>query len=147
MSTETITHFHGAYRFLSNFYPCPISFDGMMYPTVEHAFQAAKTESYLVREMIRDCPTPGTAKRMGGNKKLFIIRPHWDEMRLGTMLSLLRKKFSLRSFKERLISTGDRQLVEGNWWRDTYWGVDDETGLGENHLGKLLMQVREELKK
>ena len=57
-----------------------------------------------------------------------------------------RKKYLQESLKSKLLSTGDCLLEEGNWWGDKFWGVDIKTREGENHLGKIIMQVREELR-
>jgi ribA/ribD-fused uncharacterized protein len=135
-----IDSFTGPNRFLSNFYPCEVQFEGYLYPTVEHAFQAAKSTNQEVREAIRLAETPSQAKTLGRQVDL---RPDWEEVKLDIMLGLLREKFSSPFMKRRLLLTGDRTLIEGNTWGDTYWGVYRTKG--ENHLGRLLMQVREEL--
>ena len=129
--------------FLSNFYPCKINLDGIDYPSVEHAFQAAKTHEYNVRLAISRLSTPGKAKRFGRAIKL---REDWEDIKLGMMAALVKQKFySYPELAERLLKTGDAELVEGNWWGDTYWGVCQ--GKRENNLGKILMLVREELRK
>jgi len=136
-----IKEFQGKYRFLSNFVDAPVQLDGFWYDSVEHAYQAAKTLSEVEREVVRKMDKPGDVKRFG--KKL-TLRPDWESIKLGIMLDLLRQKFSDPTFKRCLLETGDQELIEGNKWHDTFWGVCN--GVGENHLGKLLMQVREELK-
>lgn len=136
-----ISTFAGRYDFLSNFYLSPFTYDGHVYKTVEHAFQAMKTLDPTMRGMIRNAPTPADAKRMG---RAAVLRPEWDEIRNDVMLDLLRLKFRPQSgLADCLVSTGDEELVEGNTWGDTYWGVCN--GRGENWLGVLLMMVREEL--
>lgn len=128
-----INKFNGEYSFLSNFYPSPI----WGYPTVENAFQAAKTEDLTLRAPFKTC-TPGQAKRMG--RKLH-LRPGWDQMRDTIMVMCLREKFFPHTeLAFKLLGTGDALLVEGNTWGDTYWGVCD--GVGQNKLGQLLMEVR-----
>src|SRR5689334_15409559 len=79
-----INEFTGAYRFLSNFYPCPngILLDGALYPTVEHAFQAAKTTEQHHRDLIRQCATPGQAKRLGRSVPL---RHDWEQVKISIM--------------------------------------------------------------
>lgn len=140
--TNKITLFKDDNSFLSNFYPCEIVLDGVDYPSVEHAFQAAKTRDLNARMSIRALDKPGQAKRYGRTVKL---REGWDDMKLEVMESLVRQKFTNDWYlAERLLKTGDAELVEGNWWGDTYWGVC--MGKGENHLGKILMRVREELR-
>jgi ribA/ribD-fused uncharacterized protein len=73
------------------------------------------------------------------------MRPDWEQVKILIMTSLVRDKFTRhQDLKEQLLATGDAELIEGNWWGDTFWGVCK--GKGENHLGKVLMKVREELK-
>ncbi len=133
-----INRFRDSNRFLSNYYPANVSLDGKIYPSVEHAFQAAKTDNELARNQIRDALSPSTAKRLGKNVKL---RPDWEEIKLAVMMGLLCQKFTTPHLRKMLIDTGVKELVEGNHWGDTYWGVCN--GVGQNHLGKLLMTVRD----
>lgn len=164
--TTVIDRFSGSYAFLSNFAPSVVQYDGVEYRTTEHAFQAAKTENEKAREDIRNAATPGQAKRLG---RLCVLRDGWNEMRVEVMRALLKQKFGLHSgcvmafdgtchecrcgvdiqdrepYKSALLATGDAQLIEGNTWNDTFWGVC--RGEGENHLGKLLMNIRDALKR
>lgn len=137
-----IDSFRGEYRFLSNFHMCPVSYEGEVYPSVEHAYQAAKTEDWAAREQIRLCPKPGDAKRLGQKVKM---RTDFDNIKVDIMRELLRQKFAPGTeLAEKLVATGKFcRLVEGNWWGDKFWGVCD--GVGQNHLGELLMQIRGEL--
>jgi len=137
-----ISEFRGVHRFLSNFWPVEIRFEGVEYPTVEHAYQAAKTNDLYFRKLIQGCLTPGQAKRMGGKVP---IRSDWEKIKDKVMLRLLREKFKHMALKELLLGTGECRLVEGNTWGDTYWGVCN--GKGKNQLGNLLMYVREEVAK
>ena len=135
----SIDRFSGKYAFLSNFYQCLIYLDGASYSSVEHAFQAAKTLDSAERELIRHAPTAAMAKRLGRRARL---RPDWDEVKLDVMEGLLRQKFDPDRNHYRLLQeTAGRELIEGNNWRDFYWGVC--SGVGENWLGKLLMKVRD----
>lgn len=143
-----IEHFRGEYEFLSNFYPCQFEMaciDGekRLFPTSEHAFQAWKATNNKDFFAVRGCNTPGQAKKMGREIR---IREDWSRIKDGIMLQVLRAKFSVPEMKEKLLATGDAQLVEGNTWGDDYWGVILTTGKGRNRLGKLLMTVREELR-
>lgn len=138
---EAIKEFSGEYRFLSNFHPCIIEWQGGTYPTLEHAYQASKTFVLKERQMICTSQSPARAKRLGRKVKL---RSDWESVKDSIMRALLRTKFRLGSeLAKQLLGTGDATLIEGNWWGDTYWGVYE--GRGQNHLGKLLMQVRSEL--
>lgn len=134
-----IESFNGPHRFLSNFFPWEIQYEGVWYPTLEHAYQAAKTLDLDARRIIRLSISPGKAKHAGRRVPL---RPNWEDIKQDIMLSLLRQKFSDDGLKGMLLDTGNRPLIETNNWGDTYWGVCK--GTGNNFLGKLIMKVREE---
>lgn len=132
-----IDSFQGQYRFLSNFWPVEVVLDGVAYPSVEHAYQAAKTHNEQQRHEIRNAKTPGDAKRLG---RRVDKRPDWDDVKLATMSRLLVQKFAHSALRAKLDATNGESLIEGNTCGDTFWGVC--RGVGENHLGKLLMQIR-----
>lgn len=135
-----IERFQGKYWFLSNFWPVTILFQGILYPSVEHAYQAAKTDILEERLTIAKAPSASVAKRLG---RRVTMRHDWESIKLDVMLDLLRRKFARPELKRMLQATAPDELVEGNRWRDTFWGVDLDLGWGENHLGKLLMKVRD----
>lgn len=135
-----IDSFRGEYGFLSNFHKCSVEFEGMTYPSVEHAFQAAKNPDPEYRSLIASVSSPVTAKRMG---KKTALRPDWEEVKDGIMYKLLKSKFSDPELRVKLIATGDAELTDGNNHWDRFWGVCRGEGL--NKLGKLLMRVREEV--
>lgn len=142
MNYRPITEFQGQYRWLSNFWSSPMMIDGYLWPTAEHYYQAMKTSSLRHQERIRKLPRPGMAKRYGKN---VLLRNDWQKVKDIIMLTALRAKFVQNpELKQKLLDTGDTQLIEGNRWGDIYWGVCN--GKGQNKLGKLLMQVRQELK-
>jgi len=147
-----INKFEGRYSFLSNFYPAVIEHQGIKYPTVEHYYMAMKVNDeqlingkyYTVgdfREMMAKIESPGLAKKIGRMVKL---RPDWDNYKFEVMNWVVREKFKDPNLAQLLIDTGDQELIEGNWWGDVIWGVCN--GKGQNHLGKILMQVRNELR-
>ena len=136
-----ISEFRNEYFFLSNYYNSPIILDGKIAPTVEHYFHACKTFNKAERDRILTATTPGKAKRLG---RACTLRSDWETVKDSIMEEALRQKFESPILKQLLLSTGDEELVEGNWWNDTYWGVCD--GVGQNKLGKLLMKLREEYK-
>lgn len=142
-----INKFDGEYAFLSNFYPSEVQFEGGTFPTVEHAFQAAKTLDEDERLQVVTCDTPGLAKREGRHVTL---RRDWEQIKYSIMEELVRKKFQIPELKEKLIATGDEELEEGTWWHDNTWGncyCDRcKNIVGQNHLGKILMKIREEIK-
>ena len=136
-----INRFDGKYFFLSNFSASPFRIDYVLFPTMEHYFQANKADNQNDYLHIAYATTPGEAKRLGRKIQL---RPDWEKIKDNVMLTGLRKKFADPELRSLLLATGDEELIEGNYWGDTYWGVCN--GVGQNKLGKLLMQVREEIK-
>ena len=140
-----ITAFHGPHTFLSNFAAAPVVLDGQTYPTVEHAFQAAKTFDPEQRQLIHDANTPATAKRLGRQVSL---RADWEQVKYEIMRQLLQQKFAIPELRAALLATGDAELIEGNTWNDRTWGRVLVKGqwVGKNRLGELLMRVRSEIK-
>lgn len=138
--SNIIREFKGEYRFLSNFWYVDVEYRGIRYPSTEHAYQAQKCISKLDRDLILKCDTPAQAKALGRDAPAI---PDWDIVKLGIMKDLLLLKFSRPDLKTKLLATGDCELQEGNWWGDIFWGIKLTNGEGENHLGKLLMEVRE----
>lgn len=131
----------GDFQFLCNFYPCKVIYNGIEYPSSEHAFQAAKAVLKTDKVVISKLSTPLEAKRYG--RKIKIIE-NWDNIRVQIMESVVRQKFIQHpELATKLKATGNRELIEGNWWNDTFWGVCN--GVGENNLGKILMKVRSAL--
>lgn len=135
--------FVGPYRFLSNFYPAPTLYEGIVYPTAEHAYQAAKTLDLGVRSTISRLSTPGRAKHAGG--MLPSVRADWNAVRAEVMREIVREKFGAEELRDRLAETWPAQLIEGNGWHDRFWGVcgcNRCKGAGDNRLGKVLMHLR-----
>lgn len=151
---QRIDEFDGEHGFLSNFSPAVICFDGIWYPTVEHAYQAAKTLDFQQRWEISKLPTPGQTKRAG---RRLDLRPDW-ERRVGDypvkhliMHELVLQKFARNPrLRQQLVDTGFATLVEGNYWHDQYWGdctcAQHRDTPGQNQLGAILMQVRNRLR-
>lgn len=137
-----IVRFSGYHQFLSNFYIATVYLDGESYPSVEHAYQAAKTIIPEEREIFRSPEfSPSQAKKQG---KKITLRNDWDKVKLEVMEDLVRQKFQEYDLARLLKQTGDEELVEGNYWGDTFWG-QCPVGEGFNHLGRILMKVRDEL--
>ena len=143
----SIGRFTGVHRFLSNFYESPIEYEGISYPTVEHAFQAAKTRDSDTRQQIANMPKPSEAKAAGNRNGILkdFDPAEWELRKDGVMEELLRIKFQDPKLKNLLIQTGGAKLIEGNTWGDTYWGVNIETGEGANKLGVILEGIRSEI--
>ena len=137
-----ISSFRDEYFFLSNFYPVEIKLDGIVYPNAEAAFQAQKTLDVEERRKFSMLKNPVQAKRLGRKVKL---RDDWEEVKLDIMTEIVSQKFLQHPHLiEMLLQTGDEELVEGNKWGDRFWGVCK--GKGKNHLGKILMKIRDAYK-
>jgi N-glycosidase YbiA len=137
--THTISIFNGQYRFLSNFFVEP---DGTH---VEGEYQARKVLpiAYAVEKM-NPSKAKGWGKKMRGKE-----RPDWQQVNLQIMEDLVMAKFvDHENLRELLLATRDAELAEGNNWHDEFWGVCGCPlhGNGKNHLGKILMKVREWIK-
>lgn len=134
-----IKEFRGEYYFLSNFYNAEIIYENICYQNNEAAFQAMKCPEranefrYL---------SGAEAKRLGRKVPL---RSNWETIKDRVIYEICLAKFTQHSnLKKLLLETGERQLIEGNAWNDTYWGVCN--GYGKNKLGKILMDVRNVLR-
>ena len=138
-----ISSFSGRHSFLSNFFPCQVTFEDCPFPTVENAYQAAKTDNLLERVFFMNIE-PGYAKRLG---KKVVLRPDWEQVKEVVMFDLLRQKFENADLCNMLRATGGHRLVEGNWWHDNFWGnctCDECRHIpGKNRLGLMLMQLRD----
>lgn len=141
---NVIREFQGEYRWLSNFYPASVTYMGIYFTTAEHAYQAAKCAKKEDAYIIADLPSPADAKRKG---KRVTMRDDWEDVKDDIMYDIVYLKFASHpTLTKKLLDTGDDTLMEGNYWNDTYWGVDKRSGRGQNKLGKILMRVREELR-
>lgn len=138
--------FSGPYEFLSNFFPSPIRYQGVLFATVEHGYQAMKTVDPRERARIQRAPDPGIAKMIGKNSRLTTMRPDWDDIKVKVMRELLLLKFVPGTeLAMKLLATGNEPLVEINCWHDNIWGVcmcRQCPGTGTNHLGRLLVDIR-----
>ena len=144
---ETIRFYHVSeeHGCFSNFAPYPIDLDGRIWPTSEHYFQAQKFLDAEHQETIRQAKSPRIAARMGRDRKR-PLRPDWEAVKVDLMRQSLRAKFTQhQDIQQVLLSTGDAQLVE-HTEKDSYWG-DGGDGSGKNVLGRLLMEIRDELRK
>lgn len=145
---KEIKGFFGEYRFLSNFWPARVLLDGDEYQSVENAYQAAKYKKET-RDYLRKCTAKEAIIFVRENPIGNFSKEGWDRVKLEIMRKLLIQKFD-RDINpenyEKLKETGNKYLEEANYWGDTYWGVNksdaEEKGVGENNLGKLLMEVR-----
>lgn len=141
MPKPLANNFRGEWAFLSCMAPAVVQFDGTAYPSVEHAYHAAKTEDEVERFEISRMRNPDDVKRYAHS---MVPGGNWEERRVHVMLRLLRSKFfHNRHHGDKLLATGQQWLEEKNEYGDTFWGTHN--GQGENTLGKLLMIVRGEI--
>jgi ribA/ribD-fused uncharacterized protein len=137
-----IVSFTGAFKFLSNFYPCEVEYEGIKYPSSEHAYVAAKTTDIIQKYSISEMDSPGDVKRLGKKLK---IRPDWEKVKITIMRSIVEAKFDQNpDLMQMLQMTRPHELIEGNSWGDTFWG-QSPLGKGKNELGKILMSVRDDI--
>jgi hypothetical protein len=137
----TISEFSGEFSWLSNFHLSMIVHDGRWYFSSEHVYQSAKTDDFSWKERIRTASTPGKAKRLGSKCP---IRNDWQLIKLDVMRKCIYAKFKQNQcLGDKLVATGDEYIEEGNTWGDKFWGTVD--GIGENWLGRIIMDVREKL--
>lgn len=132
---NVIDKFEGEYRFLSNFYERQVTIDGLTFENTEAAFHSYKQPSR--REEFVGL-TAKEAKRLG---RSVTLRDDWEEIKDSVMFNVCMAKFSQHEdIKQALLKTGNADLIEGNTWNDTYWGVCN--GKGRNKLGQILMLIR-----
>lgn len=144
---KVIDIFDGEYAFLSNFYECKVIYGGLSYKNSEAAFHAQKTLDLEKRKEFTKL-NPSQAKKLGRKLEL---RKDWEQVKTQVMYEILIAKFAInKDLKEKLLATGDAELVEGTYWHDNCWGncycEKCKNIKGENRLGRLLMQLRENLR-
>jgi ribA/ribD-fused uncharacterized protein len=152
---NAILGFNGEERFLSNFSFSKVEMYGIVFPSVEHAFAAAKIDPndprhtinpYAQMRAISALNSPGKAKQAG---RRALMRPDWDEKKPQMVCELVRRKFADPDLRAKLAATGDRPLIELNDWNDRIWGMVEKNGslTGKNLLGEILMKIRSEILK
>lgn len=135
-----IKEFRGYYDFLSNFYAYPFIYNGRRYFNAEAAYQAQKLPTDKGREQFMAISAPA-AKKLG---KTVELREDWEAIKVEVMRAVVSAKFEQNAdLAKLLIATGDAHLEEGNHWGDRFWGTVN--GIGQNMLGKILMEVRSNL--
>jgi N-glycosidase YbiA len=143
---EVITFYRirDPYGCFSNFAPYPVEIDGLVWPTTEHYYQAQKFADPDYRERIRRDKHPASAKGLG-NSRAVPIRPDWDEVRVEVMRTAVRAKLAQHpEVAATLLGTGEALLVEHSP-KDPFW-TDGGDGNGQNTFGRLLMELRAELR-
>lgn len=141
-----IESFIKEYRFLSNFHPVKVSLmdpvhEELFFNSVEAAYQAAKCIDSNDKLLFVNL-NAADAKALG--RKVKMVK-NWDDIKLDVMEDLVRQKFKVPTLRQCLLDTCGKELIEGNWWGDHYWGVDIKTGEGLNHLGNIISKIRDEI--
>lgn len=129
---------------MSNFYPIEIAFNGKIYASAEHAFQAAKCATEIEQDKVRKASTAAMAKSIGRHVKL---RSNWESEKVSIMEEILRAKFQNQTMKKLLEETKGFEIVEENRWHDMFWGkcnCHNHKSIGKNILGELLMLIRDD---
>jgi ribA/ribD-fused uncharacterized protein len=143
MNDPVFFYEHEFYPF-SNFSSFALEWKGKLYMTSEHAYHAEKFENESLKEDIRNQRSAHAAFVLAQERKEK-RRSDWDEVKLGIMKEILRAKVAQHPYvKKKLMDSGERILIEDSW-RDDFWGWGPNKD-GENHLGKLWMEVRDEVK-
>ena len=138
---DYINEFRNDNYFLSNFYECPVTYDGLTYRNNEAAFQAQKCINPKDREQFTTINS-SEAKKLG---RRVLLRKDWEDIKVQVMKEIVTAKFEQNEdLQQKLLDTGDAYLEEGNTWGDRIWGTVN--GTGANNLGKILMEVRENIR-
>lgn len=143
LTDDAIHGFFEEYRFLSNFEICDIEYDGMVFPSTENAYQAAKLPKAL-RKKFQDI-APNDAKNLGRSLKMNSEQLYeWEQKKVDIMREVCKYKFfNHPELAKKLMETGKKYLEETNYWNDCFYGGCK--GYGLNHLGRILMNIRTEL--
>lgn len=140
----TIWKFRGKYDFLSNFYLQDLKYDEDIYHTAEHAFQAAKCRDRAEKQRVMNAKTSALAKQIGRRIKM---KSNWEQIKVSVMEEILKAKFSDEKLCILLNQTKGKNLIEGNYWHDQFWGsclcTQHINIAGKNMLGILLMKLRD----
>lgn len=141
-----ICGFFEEYRFLSNYHKFPVEFEGLMYPSTEHAYQAAKSIIESERRFVQSLTGCGSARKAGQSPSkggMITLRDDWDDVKLDVMKTVCIEKFKDPELASLLLATKPFKLIEGNWWKDDFWGMCTEKG--KNNLGLILMDIRDNI--
>lgn len=135
------------YGAFSNLFRREFEFEGDCYPTAEHAYQAGKARKPEVKAWLLSAPSPGLLAMAAHGLYYWDITPGWSTIKFDRMKRLLRAKFTQHDdLKVLLVGTGTARLIESATVDspvNRLWG--EVNGVGQNRLGQLLMEVRDEL--
>lgn len=131
--------FRNEYDFLSNFYNCKVTYEGITYKNAEAAFQAQK-EDNVTNRIVYSFVDGKTAKKWGRKAKL---RKNWEKIKDNLMYEIVKEKFLQNDELKIKLKNIKKEIIEENYWNDTYWGVCN--GIGKNKLGEILEKIKKEI--
>jgi ribA/ribD-fused uncharacterized protein len=139
---SAVLFFLDQYYLFSNYSALAVKYKGIVYPTSEHAYQAAKFTKRKISNMIRDAQSPSEAKKISDLHK-DDLRTDWFSIKVQTMSEILHEKAKQHEeLQKKLTETGNAQIIENS--DDDFWGRGKDNN-GQNLLGKIWMQIRKEL--
>lgn len=147
--------FASHHAYLSNLYHCNFQINGQNFDSVERAYQYSRAMHLKAPEVAKKVLAAKNSRECKKQSKFLESKPEWDLAKRGIMKMIVQEKFSQNSdIKEKLISTGSINLVEGTF--DFFWGAGALLGsktlkegkwTGRNEMGLILSEVREDLKR
>ncbi|MBR3211200.1 MAG: NADAR family protein [Bacilli bacterium] len=144
MSVDFYKEF-GELGYLASYSDHGFEVNGIYYPTVEHYYQASKFDDEKIINKILNCKTPKEASMIGRDRNNIRI-PNFKEVKIQKMYEANLEKFRQNpELAKKLLDTGNEAIREMTT-KESFWGVGPNLD-GENHMGKILMRVREELRK
>lgn len=138
-----IPYYETSYFVFSNFSPHAVLYKNVLYPTVEHAYHAAKFDNEQIKTEIKNAGSPLEAFELGKKYKPQ-RRDNWDEVKVSILQEIITEKVKQHEeVKEALLATGTEEIIEDNP-HDDFWG-NGKNGKGQNQTGKILMRIRNEI--
>ncbi len=137
---QTKVLFQGGANALSNMAAYAVEWNGELWMTVEHAYQAAKFTDQDIKQQIKTARSAYDAKHIADEHR-DVIKPDWQIERLTVMEALVKLKYEQHPhIQKKLLQTGEAEIIEDT--DDEFWGRG-ATGAGKNQLGKIWMAVRD----
>lgn len=144
MEQDKALFWGGGWNCFSNFSSYQVMYKGKLWPTSEHAYQAAKFSDEKLQEKIRNAKSAYDAFILGGENKELRAK-NWNEVKVSIMEEIVREKLKQNPhILMKLLETGDMEIIEASPV-DAFWGWGPNKD-GENALGKIWMKLREEIK-
>jgi ribA/ribD-fused uncharacterized protein len=145
---KQINFFENEYYMLSNWSAHNVFFNGVLYKTADHAYHCCKfakdtVELLLIHSQIEQATSPMNAKDIAKSFEYLRIK-NWEEIKVVSMYQINKAKvLQHKDVFEAIKKSGELELIEDSPY-DSFWGTGKD-GKGENMLGKIWMQIRQEL--